>query len=169
MNPTIRWGATVAVIVGAALIAWRSMPSEEARVRKAVEAMARAATFSGSEGNFAKLAKVETIASGFHPDAEIHVDQVLPIDAALRGRDAIKSVLMAGAPQVGSVTVDVHDVQVVLGGPGEAQVSLTASAKTGGARGDFTAQEFDLRMEKVEGKWLVRRLEAVAGFRRAVR
>jgi hypothetical protein len=167
MNRSIRWLLVLLVVAGAGFGIWYNLPSEEKRIRKTIEGMARDATFTGGEGNLSRLAKVESLSSRFAVDAELHVDQVLPVESALSGRDAIKGLMMAAAPHLGAVDVQVHDVRVTLGGEGEARVSMTASAKTGGKRGDFTAQEFELKMVRVEGKWLVRRLEAVAGFRKA--
>lgn len=157
------WLATVAVA-----LAWLafSRPTDEDRVRRVIEGMARDASFSGNEGNLARIAKVESIASAFTDDAELHIDQVLPIESSISGRDAIKGMLLAGAPQVRSVEVKVHDVQVTLEDDIKARAVLTASARTGGAKGEFTAQEFEFRLVRVEGQWRVRRIDAVLGFRR---
>ncbi len=149
-----------------ALGAWRLWPNEERRVRRVIEGLAQDASFTGGEGNISRIAKVNAIANRFTVDAELHVDQVVRVESALRGRETIQGVLMVAAPAMGAVQVDVHDVQVRLGGDDTAQVTMTASAKTGGRQGDFNAQEFELQMRKVEGKWLIARVEAVLGYRR---
>lgn len=169
MNTLLRWLAGIAVVLGIVGVVWITRPSEERRIRKVITGMAANASFSGGEGNISRLAKIEGLGNAFAVDAEIHVDQVLPIDSALSGRDAIKGLLMAAAPQAGAVEVKVHDLGVTVTSDSEARVSMTASAKTGGRQGEFTAQEFDIQMVKVEGRWLVRRVDAVAGFRKAGR
>ena len=166
MNRTIRWVGLGLAMVGVAFAVWYFRPTEEKRIRKVIGGLARDATFTGSEGNISRLAKIQSLGSRLTVDVELHLDQVLPIDSAVTGRDAIQSLLMT-APHVGAVEVQVHDVGVTLTSDTEARVSMTASAKTGGRKGDFNAQEFDIRMVKQEGTWRIRRVEAVAGFRRA--
>lgn len=166
MNRTIRWLGLALAMVGVAFAVWYFRPTEEKRIRKVISGLAQDATFTGSEGNLSRLAKIQSLGSRLSADVELHVDQVLPIESALTGRDAILSLLMAAAPQVGAVEVQVHDVGVSLTSDTEARVSMTASAKTGGRKGEFNAQEFDIRMVKLEGTWRIRRVEAVAGFRR---
>jgi hypothetical protein len=167
MNQGVRWLLVVLGVVGLGYLGWLNRPTDERRIRKVIEGMAGDATFTGGEGNISRIAKIESLGNRFAVDAELHVDPVLPIESAVTGRDAIKGLLMMGTPQLGSVEVKVHDVQVTVTGDTEARVSMTASAKFGGKRGDFTAQEFDIRMVKTEGKWLVRRVDVVAGFRRS--
>jgi len=167
VNRSIRWLLVALVLAGVAFAFWYFRPTEEKRIRKVIGGLAKDATFTGSEGNIARIAKIQSIGSRLTVDVELHVDQVLPIESALTGRDALQSLLMAAAPHVGAVEIQVHDVGVTLTSDTEAQVSMTASAKTGGRKGEFTAQEFDIRLLKQEGAWRIRRVEAVAGFRRA--
>ena len=163
MKRLVPWLAAVAIA-----LAWLTLsrPTDEDRVRRVIEGMARDASFTGHEGNLARIAKVESITSAFTEDAELHLDQVLPIEASLSGREAIKGMLMAGAPQVRSVEVKVHDVQVTLEDDDKARAILTASARNGGSKGEFNAQEFEFRLVRREGSWRVRRIDAVLGFRR---
>jgi hypothetical protein len=163
--PVHRW-IWMVLVAGVALGAWRMWPSEEKRVRRVIEGLAKDASFTSGEGNISRISKVNSIAERFTVDAELHVDQVVPVDAALRGRDTIQGLLMAAVPLMGAVQVDVHDLQVTMGEEGTASAILTASAKTGGKRADFNAQEFELRLRKVEGVWLIARVEAVLGYRK---
>lgn len=160
-----RW---IGLVLMMGMAAWfvLSRPSEETRVRRVIEGMARDASFNGREGNLSKIAKIESISAAFTEDAELHVEQVVPLESSVQGREAIRGMLMAGAPFVGAVDVKVHDVQVTLGAEGEARAVLTASVRTGGGKGEFNAQEFEFRMARIEGRWRVRRIEAVLGFRR---
>jgi hypothetical protein len=158
--------AVLAALIGYG--AWAAWPTEEKRIRKAILGMADDATFTGREGNFAKLAKVESLSGRFAVDADIRVEQVVNIDAGLHGRESIRQVLTAGLPLIGSMSVEVHDLQVEVGDEPTAKAKLTASAKAGGGKGDLSAQEFELDLTKVEGKWLIRRLEAVLGYRKPV-
>jgi len=167
MNRSIRWLGVALALAGVAFAVGYFRPTEEKRIRKVIGGLAQDATFTGSEGNIARIAKIQSIGSRLTVDVELHLEQVLPIEFAVTGRDAIQSLLMTGAPQLGSIEVQVHDVGVTLTSETEAQVSMTASAKTGGRKGEFTAQEFDIRLVKQEGVWRIRRVEAVAGFRRA--
>ena len=163
MRRLLPW--VVALGMVAAGLAW-FRTTDEARVRRVIEGMARNASFTGNEGTFARVAKIESIASAFTEDAEIHIDQVVPVESSLAGRETIKGLLLAGLQQVRSLDVKVHDVQVTLGDADTARAVLTASARAGGSKGEFNAQEFEFRLVRREGSWRVRRIEAVLGFRR---
>ena len=168
MNRISRRLMIVVVLAGLAGLVWRLWPNEETKIRQTIQGMAADATFTGHEGNFAKLAKIQSLSGRFAEDAEFHVDQIIPIEAALKGRESIRQVLTAGAPYLGAVTVQIHDLQVQLADGVTATALLTASAKTTGQKGEFNAQEFELKMVKREGRWLVGRVEAVLGYRKPV-
>ncbi len=166
MSRSSRWLMIGVVLAGLAGIAWRLWPNDERKIRQTILGMAADATFTGHEGNFAKLGKIGSIAGRFAEDAEVHLEQVLPLDGPLKGRETIRQMLTAGAPYMGAVTVQVYDLQVQLVDDVSATALLTASAKTTGKKGEFDAQEFELRMVKREGRWLVGRVEAVLGYRK---
>ena len=165
MKRLLPWLLGLALIGG--WLVW-GRTTEEDRVRRVIQGMARDASFTGSEGNIARLAKVESLAAAFTPDAELHVDQVVPIESAVTGRDVIKGMLLASLPAIRAVRVEVHDVQVTLESDDAARAVLTASARAGGGKGEFNAQEFEFRLARVEGQWRVRRIETVLGFRQPV-
>jgi len=167
LNRSIRWLLVAAVVAAVGGLAWNFRPTEEKRIRKAIGGLAADATFSGREGNFAKIAKIESLAGRFTEDADIRIDQVVPIDAGLHGRESIRQVLGAGMPLLGSIKVQVHDLRVEMLDELTAKAVLTASAQAGGQR-DIAAQEFELRMVKQRGRWLVGRVEAILGYRRPV-
>jgi hypothetical protein len=167
MNRSIRLLLVAAVAAAVGCLVWNYWPTEEKRVRKAIVGMAADATFTGKEGNFAKLAKIESLAGRFTEDADIRVDQVVPIDPGLHGRESIRQVLGAGLPFLGSVRVQVHDLRVEMIDDTSAKAVLTASAQAGGQK-DLSAQEFELRMVKQKGRWLVGRVEAILGYRKPV-
>lgn len=167
MRRPLPWILAAAVAAAAAWLAW-GRTTEEDRVRHVIESMARDASFKGNEGNIARMAKVQAIAKAFTEDAELHIDQVVPVESSIAGREVIQGMLLAGMPHVRSVEVKVHDVQVTLEDDGKARAILTASARTGGTQGEFNAQEFEFRLVLQEGQWRVRRIEAVLGYRRPV-
>jgi hypothetical protein len=157
----------LALALVAAWVTW-GRATEEDRVRRVIEGMARDASFTGKEGNLSRIAKVESITAAFTPDAELHIDQVVPVESAITGREVIKGMLLAGLPSVRAIRVQVHDVKVTIEDEDKARAVLTASASAGGSKGEFNAQEFEFRLVRVEGAWRVRRIEAVLGFRRPV-
>lgn len=165
MNRSIRLLLGVAAVAAAVVLVWNLRPTEEKRIRKAIAGMASDATFTGREGNIAKLAKIESLAGRFTEDAEIHVDKVLPLESGLRGRESIRQVLGAGMAYLKAVRVQVHDLTVEVVDDTHARARLTASAQ-GGGQHDFSAQDFELGMEKRQGRWLVGRVEAVLGYRK---
>ncbi len=167
MNRSIRLLVAATVVAAAVGLAWHFWPSEENRIRKAIGGMAADATFSGKEGNFAKMAKIESLAGHFTEDADIRVDKVVDLDSGLHGRESIRQVLTAGMPFIGALKVQVHDVTVEIVDETHAKALMVASAQGGGQK-DIAAQEFQLKMVKEKGKWLVGAVEAVLGYRKPV-
>jgi hypothetical protein len=155
----------VALLV-AGWVAWRLLfPDEEARVRRVVERVATAASFTGQEGDLGRLTKAADVASYFTGDANIRVEILGGLHGSLDGRDEIRTAAMAAMSAYGNARIRAFDVIVRLDGSDRAQVNLTASMETAGGK-DFTAQEFKLEFRKVDGKWLIARVESVRTLQR---
>lgn len=152
--------ATVAGLLG---LWW---PTDTRRITKLVEQLAQDVSFRTTEGNLLRLAKVQAVTGRFTEDAVIRFETLGIPEREAVGRDAIHAALLIAQSWPGGLDIRLTDVDVTLGPqPDEARVNLTASANSGRTEG-FTAQEFLLQLVKREGKWLIRRVEAVKTLRR---
>jgi hypothetical protein len=153
----------VAGVAGLLALWW---PTEARRITKLVEQLAQDVSFRTTEGNLLRLAKVQSATGRFTEDAVILFETLGIPEREAVGRDAIHAALLIAQGLPGGLDIRLTDVDVTLGPqPDEARVNLTASASSGRMEG-FTAQEFLLHLVKREGKWLIRRVEAVKTLRR---
>ncbi len=141
-------------------------PTESRRVVKAVEAMAREASYKPSEGSVRRLARMETLVNSFTEDAVLRFESLGMPSGVLSGRDEIRQLAGAAFRLPGGLEVQCFDPVVDLGPePDTAKVHLTATA-TSGRQEAFTAQEFEFKLVKKEGRWLVREVNTVRTLRR---
>ena len=152
----------------AALVGWAALrwPTESRRITKLVEQLVQDGSFKPTEGNILRLAKVQSVTGRFTEDAVIRFESLGISEHEVVGRDAIRALMLLAQGLPTGLDLKVTDIDVTLGPlPDEARVNLTASANSGKQEG-FTAQEFLLQLVKREGKWLIRKVEAVKTLRR---
>ena len=149
----------VAVLVAAGWLAWRVLfPSQERIIRKRLTELAEVASFS-KEGPLAQVINVEKFGSFFGPEVIINMDVRGSSRQSVAGREALLTAMRAARVTVGWLTVTFLDVGVVLGADKtSAMVNLTAQAKW---PGDFQVQELQLTMRKIDGDWVIIRVETV--------
>ena len=163
----------IKLVMAAALIAfgvwfWSVLfPSPERIIRKRLAEVARAVSFVPNEGTVAKLMNVERLASRFSPDVEVRIDVLGGGHFTLNGRDEITQAAMAARSQLNSLAVTFLDVNVALGlDKQSAVVDLTAKATVPG-RKEFEVQEMKFTLKKIDGAWLITRVESVKTLSRA--
>jgi hypothetical protein len=119
---------------------------------------------SGNQGNLDALARVGDLTGCLTKDIEIKVDVVGAPADGIEGVDAVRAGMMIARQTLPRLQVKIHDLEVALLDPERARATLTASASTDGTR-DFSAQEFEFTMRKVDGRWYIRRVETVRTLR----
>lgn len=136
-------------------------PSPESAIKKQLAAVARLLTFSPKEGPLAKIANVEDLTGYFSNDIEIVVDTPVQARRSVSGREDLRQILLGARTALTGLEVDFKDVTVTLA-PDKtgATVSLTARAQVAGDR-DMFVQEAKFILHKIEGKWLIVRVETV--------
>ena len=147
---------------------WRwFFPSPERVIRKRLDELAKSASFTPNESPLAQAANSIKAASYFSPDVVVNVDVRGLKRQTYTGRDHLR-VTMAGSRQfLGSLQVEFVDVNVVLAPDKKsAVVNLTAKGKI---PGDLQVQELKLTMEKMDGDWLISRVETVKTLSRQTR
>ena len=152
----------LAVLVGLGLWGWRAwFPGPEAVIRKRLTELARAASFSASEGALAKLANAQTLTAFCTPDVEITVDIPGRSRQTFSGRDELLQAAVAARSAVPGLNVEFFDILVTVApDQNSAEANLTAKGKVSGEK-DFYVQELKFLLKKVEGQWLIFQVETV--------
>jgi hypothetical protein len=152
----------LAVLVGLGLWGWRAwFPGPEAVIRKRLTELARTASFSANEGALAKLANAQSLTAFCTPDVEITVDIPGHSTQTINGHDELLSAVAGARSAVHGLNVEFFDILVTVApDQNSAEANLTAKGKVSGEK-DFYVQELKFLLKKVEGQWLIFRVETV--------
>ncbi len=136
-------------------------PSPEKIIRKRLAEVARTASFAPNEGPLARMINVETFAGHFSADVQVSLDTLGHERHALSGRDEIAQAAMAARNTISSLKVAFLDVNVSVSPDKQsATVDLTAKADTPSEK-NFVVQEMKFTLKKIDGEWLITRVETV--------
>ena len=161
MKRAIQIGLAAAVI-GLAFWLWTLLfPSPEKVIRSRLNALAKAISFKSGTGAIAKAYNAEKVSEFFAPDVEVEVNLAGFEPISLHGRDEILQIATAAGSRLTSLKVEFPDMNITFGADGlTAKVNLTGKAIVPGER-DISAQEFNFQLRKVDGKWLIYKVETV--------
>jgi hypothetical protein len=152
-----------AALVGLGIFAWRYFfPSPERVIRSRLLNLAETVSFKENDGNISRIYKADKVGDFFTLDVEVTVDvRGYAMSHTINGRTEIKQALLAAHSRVKGLRVQFLDINVTLQPDKETAVAnLTAQADIAGER-DFHIQELNLTLKKVEGKWLIFKIETV--------
>lgn len=151
-----------AALAGLGFWLWTVLfPSPEKVVLKKVASLAANANISPADGNISRAAKASSVISAFANDAEIVFDVAGVGSHTMSGRDEIREAALGGFANVQSLKVRFMDANARVGADKQtAQVTCTAQVSTGDSR-DFGIQELRFQLKKIEGDWLITKVETV--------
>lgn len=145
-----------------AIWAWRALlPSPERQVHNRLVALARAASFNGGDGNFAKLAYGNKVADFFAPDVEIDLGVAAGQSLRISGRDDLLEKAVVGRSSLAWLKVEFLDISVSVAADGQSAVADLAGKATIPEEKDFFVQEMKFTLRKISGHWLIVRVELV--------
>ncbi len=154
--------ALVTALAAAAIWFWTDhFPSPQEIIRAQLNQMARYASFNSTQSQLAALAAAEKL-SGF---VDTNVQVVLEFPGhevrTINGREELRQDIVAARLSLDKLKVDFPDINVAVA-PDEnsAVADLTMRAETDGDK-DGVAEELKFTFEKIDGQWLVTRIETV--------
>ena len=161
MQKLVRILAAVA-LVAAVLWLWRVLfPSPEKVIRSRLADLAATVSVERGEGNFRKVLHLQRLPDFFTPDVVVVADVRGYPPVTVDGREELMRWITGARQNWSWLTVEFLDVNVTLGPDKQTAVAnLTGKATVPGER-DFFVQEFNFLLKKVDGKWLIYRIESV--------
>ncbi len=136
-------------------------PNPEKVIRKRLDKVATLVSFTGKEGNIAKIANIEQLTGYFAADIEIIVDTPAQSQHTLSGRDELRQAALGVRNMLSGLNVEFLDQTITFNADKtEATVSLTGRARVPGDR-DLLVQELKFTLRKMDGDWLIVRIETV--------
>jgi len=150
----------LAILCAAGIWLWRVVfPSQEKLIRKQLDEVAQLASFVPNEAPLTRLENAGALAKHCAPDVEIAVDIPGRIQRTFTGREEIRDAALAARSFGPGFQVAFVDVTVTLGlDKQSAEAHLTAR---GNLQGEQVVQELKFFFKKIEGKWLIQKVETV--------
>ena len=136
-------------------------PSPEKVVLKKISSLAATATVNVHDSNLIRAAKAANLVDFFTTDAEIILNVPDLPNRTLSGREEIQETALAVFANVKTLNVQFLDVTARIGADKQAaDVSCTVKVNTGDSK-DYGVQELHFQFKKVDGTWLISRVETV--------
>ena len=137
-------------------------PNPEAVIRANLVSLAKAASFESSQGTVARLYNAQKVPDYFTADVVINIGSLgFGEVESVNGRDEIQQAVLAARKNWKAMKVELLDIHVTIAPDGQsATANLTGKASVPGEK-EFFVQEFNFLLRKVEGKWLIYRVDPV--------
>jgi len=151
-----------AILISLGIWGWSVLfPSPENVIRSRLAELAKTASFAPDEGTLARAYNAQKTSAFFATNVEINVNVPGYAAQTLSGRDEALQAAMAARSRFKGLKVEFLDVNVTLGTDWQTAVAnLTGKATVPGEH-DMFAREFNFLLRKVDGKWLIYRVETV--------
>lgn len=152
----------IAILAALGWWIWTALfPSDESVIKKRLNRVASLMTFDSKEGGIAMAANLIELIGLFDLEVEIEIDTPEFQRQSLAGRDMIRNAALAARHSYSSLEVELLDQNVAIAPGGtNATVQLTGQVRQPGKR-DLIVQEMKFMLRKVEGKWIIHRVETV--------
>ena len=164
----MKWRRLVLLAVVAALGVWAWValhPSAERVIRKQLEGVARAVSFGPKEGNLARLVRAERLGDFFSTNVDVEIEVPGREEHRMAGRAEIQQAALAARASAQSLSVAFPDVTVIMNADRESAVAdATLQARVGGET-DLIVQEVKFTLRKIDGEWLIVKVETVRTLR----
>jgi hypothetical protein len=139
--------------------AW--FPNPKQAVRNRLNKVAQLASFSANEGNISRVANVQKLGRLFAEDVQVMVDIPGTESHTFTSREEVMQVALAAKRLGDGLKAEFLDMNIEMGtGDQSALVDLTLKAKVGG-ESDLIVQELKFTLKKLDGDWLITRVETV--------
>jgi hypothetical protein len=136
-------------------------PSPEKVIRKRLVELARTASSASGESDLARLAAARSVAGFFSTNVELAVELPELARNSLMDRDEIMQAALMARSKSGGLSVKFPDINIAVAPDKQSAVAdLTVQANVSGERDPFV-QQMKFTLHKIDGQWLITRVETV--------
>ena len=141
---------------------WTVMfPSPQKVIRSRLLKMAQLASFSTGQGNLSRVADIQRLGMYFTDEIEVVMDVPGIGTHTFNRREEVTQAAMGAKSVVSSVKAELIDIEIDLAPSKQvANADLTLRATVNGQK-DFIIQELKFSLRKVNGDWLVNKIQTV--------
>lgn len=152
----------LAAFIAAGVWLWTVLfPGPETVVRKRLAQVAAGASFNSGENPLVIAARAEKLASRFSTNVEVQIEAPGYERLEFSGRAEITQAAAGARPRLGSLKVEFPDVSVTVGPDKRSAVADVAVKVQAGGEQHFDVQEVKFTFQKIDGDWLITRVETV--------
>ena len=156
---------SLAFLVGALGLGWLAwnlfFPSVEKVLRQKMATLAETVTFNDKTNPITRAAKAQKVIAMFATDAQVTLDASGYGGRNFSGREEISEAVGMAFGGMQGLRVEFLDVNVQVAGDKQtANIGCTAKIFFGGSK-DFGVQEMRFQFKKVDGTWLIHKVETV--------
>jgi len=164
MKIALRFILLAALVALGAWLWFVLFPSPEKVIRQRLTELARTASFSSNESDLARLAAARSLAGFFSTNVEMNVDLPRFAQRSSLDRDEITQIALAASSRAGGLKVKFPDINVTVASDKQSAVAdLTVEVDVSGEP-DRIVQEMKFTLQKIDGRWLITRVETVRTF-----
>lgn len=145
---------------------WLLFPSPERVIRSRLNKLSRIVSFTAQEGGISKAYNAQKLIDYFTPEVEISIDAPRYPRQNISARQELIQGLLWAQSNLGSLKVEFIDISVSVGADQQTATANLVGKATIGKDADFNVQELNFLLKKVEGKWLIYRIETVRSLSR---
>ena len=151
----------LAALVAAGTWSWGVFfPGPEKIIRKRLNAMAKAASFSSKEGLIAKAWNASMVADYFTENVQVTLEGP-GMQQTISGRAEVLQAVARARSALSSLSIEFPDIKVTLAPDrASAVVNVTARGKVSGERDPYLL-ELKMQMIKAKSDWLINQVETV--------
>ena len=154
----------LAIVVAAGVWLWTVLfPGPEKIIRRRLAEIARLASFNANENPLTALGSARKLAGFCSPDLQVKLAAPVNTEHTFENREEIaQSVLAARSAFGGTLKVEFVDVLLTVA-PDKLSAEADLTARTQSSN-DLNVQEIKFTLRKVDGQWLVTRVETIRTF-----
>jgi ketosteroid isomerase-like protein len=151
-----------AALIGLGVWVWQVFfPSAEKAIRSRLAELARTASFKPADGTVPKTLKAQKLPEFFTADAVILLDARGFRPQKISGREEIQQQVTGAMHFLQGLHVEFLDINLTFDPDKRSAIAnLTGKAIVDGER-DFYVLELNFMLKKVDGEWLIYRVETV--------
>jgi hypothetical protein len=161
----MKWVVRLLLLAGAIALgywAWTvAFPDPRKVVRRRLEKLAQAASFSANEGQITKLANIQKLGGFFSEQVVVNVETTGTDKYAVNNRDELMQGIQAARMSLSSAQAKFVDPKIEMtSGDQEAIIGVVLTVDVGGDK-DTVVDGLKIDMKKIDGDWLITRAESV--------
>jgi len=152
----------LAALVAAGFWLWSILfPSPETIVRKRLAQVAAEVSFNSGENPLVIAARAENLASRFGTNVKVNIDVPELGRQGFVGRVEITQAAASARTRWSNLKVEFPDVSVTVAPDKQSAVADVALKVQAAGEKDFSVQEMKFTFQKIDGDWLITRVETV--------